>query len=92
MDPKKAKIPIVTEDIVDLLTKEPLVGRELDCTREEMKSNNPLLIDLLESYIATFPKEHHGFAVSATVFAYHILRKQEEYDSGLEADSNGQLN
>ena len=92
METKKTRIPIVTEEIVDLLTKEPLVGRELDCTREEMKSNNPLLIDLLEAYIATLPKEHHGFAVSATVFAYHILRKQEEYDSGLEADSNGQLN
>ena len=34
METKKTRIPIVTEEIVDLLTKEPLATKELYATRE----------------------------------------------------------
>jgi hypothetical protein len=92
MDPKKTRIPIVNEDIVDLLTKEPLAAKELYATREEMVENNYSLIALLESYISTIPEEHHRSAVSAAVFTYYVLRKQEEYDSELAPEINGPVN
>jgi hypothetical protein len=92
MTTKKAKIPIVTEEIVDLFTKEPLVASELLCTRKEMMRDNHFLADLVGSYIATFPEESHGFATNAVVFAYHVLKKQEEYNSGITPQTNEQLN
>ena len=92
MATKKTKIPIVTEGIVDIFLEKTLAAKELYCTREEMIENNPLLVDLLGSYINTFPEEYHSFATSAVVFAYHVLKKQEEYDSGIEVNPNRNLN
>ena len=92
METKKTRIPIGTEEIVDLLTKEPLATKELYATREEMVENNYSLIALLESYISTIPEEHHRSAVSAAIFTYYVLRKQEEYDSGLAPEINGPVN
>ncbi|MBU0470591.1 MAG: hypothetical protein KKA62_04445 [Nanoarchaeota archaeon] len=77
----KKGVPRVNKDIVDTLLKsnESELERNLEEARNNMIKENPLLVEILEKYLRSFPKEHLNSAASTAVFVYLVLEKQGEY-------------